>query len=96
MTSDILESITRRKVIGLLSEYLGVTAVERDVHRTELYTADEAFLCGTAAEVTPIASIDRLKVGQGRPGPVTRELQRLLLGIARGEIADHPEWRTAV
>lgn len=96
VTSDILESITRRKVIELLSEYLGLTAVERDVHRTELYTADEAFLCGTAAEVTPVTHIDRLSVGGGRPGPVTRRLQELLIGIARGDAGDHPEWRTEV
>ncbi|MDP2858720.1 MAG: branched-chain-amino-acid transaminase [Bacillota bacterium] len=96
VTSDILESITRRKMIELLSEYLGLRTVEREVHRTELYSANEVFLCGTAAEVTPISSIDRLSVSAGKPGPVTRELQRLLLGIARGESDDHPEWRTLV
>jgi len=96
VTSDILESITRRKMIELLSEYLGVATVERGVHRTELYTADEAFLCGTAAEITPITSVDRLAVGAGVPGPMTRRLQQLLLGIATGDLADHPEWRTVV
>lgn len=96
VTSDILESITRRKVIELLNEYLGLVTVERDVHRTELYTADEAFLCGTAAEVTPITSVDRLHAGTGTPGPVTRRLQQLLIGIGSGDLVDHPEWRTVV
>jgi len=94
VTSDILESITRAKIMELLQEHLNLETVERDVHRTELYGADEVFLCGTAAEVTPVVSVDRLAVGGGVPGPVTRELQRLLIGVARGEIPDHQEWRT--
>lgn len=96
VSADILESITRAKVIDLAREYLGMQTVERDVHRTELYGADEVFLCGTAAEVTPVVSVDRMNVGAGLPGPVTRRLQELLTGIASGKIADHPEWRTEV
>ena len=96
VTGDILESITRAKLIELVWEYLDVDVQERDVHRTELYCADEIFLCGTAAEVTPVTSVDRLSVGDGRPGPVTRRLQELLTGIASGRISDHPEWRTEV
>ena len=68
--------------------------VERDVDRSELYAAEEAFFCGTAWEVTPVVEIDRLALGDGTPGPLTRRLQERLLGIAHGTIADHPEWRT--
>lgn len=95
-SSDILESITRRTVLALAREYLGLETVERDVDRSELYYAEEAFFCGTAWEVTPLVAIDRLELGDGRPGALTRELQRLLIGIASGTIEDHPEWRTAV
>lgn len=96
-SADILESITRAKVIELFWEYFDVDAVERDLHRTELYACEEAFLCGTAAEITPVVSFDRLPVGEGVPGPITRRLQELMFdGIARGGIEDHAEWRTEV
>ena len=93
VNSDILESITRRTVLQLAAE-LGLPTVEREVDRSELYAAEEAFFCGTAWEVTPITSIDRMPLGEGKPGPHTRRLQETLLGIADGTNADHAEWRT--
>jgi branched-chain amino acid aminotransferase len=96
VNSDILESITRRTVIQLLTEHLGVPVVERDIDRSELVAADEAFFCGTAWEVTPIAQIDRLPVGEGVPGPQVTALQRLFLDIAEGRSELYPEWRTPV
>lgn len=96
ITSGILESITRETVIRLLREELGVAVEERTVDRSELYAAEEAFFCGTAWEVTPIVSVDRLPVGGGTVGPLTRRLQALYLAVARGESALHPEWRTPV
>ena len=69
---------------------------ERELDRSELYAAEEAFFCGTAWEVTPIIAIDRLAVGAGVPGPLTRRLQALYFAIARGESEAHPEWRTPV
>ena len=78
VTSDILESITRETVIGLLREVHGVEVVERDVDRTELYVADEVFLCGTALGVTPVGSVDRFDVGRGAPGPITLGRQQKL------------------
>jgi branched-chain amino acid aminotransferase len=96
-SADILESITRAKIIELFWEYFDADVVERDVHRTELYACEEAFLCGTAAEITPVVSFDRLPVGEGVPGPITRKLQELMFdGIARGGIEDHADWRTEV
>lgn len=94
-SSDILESITRSTVLELLRE-VGVETQERDIDRSELAAAEEAFFCGTAWEVTPITAIDKLSVGAGAVGPVVRELQERFFAVARGESADHPEWRTPV
>ena len=71
VTSGILESITRDAVITLAREELGLEVIERPVDRTELYLADEVFTCGTAAEITPVLSVDKYPVGNGEIGPVT-------------------------
>ena len=94
-SSDILESITRSTVLELLRE-AGIETQERDIDRSELAAADEAFFCGTAWEVTPITAIDKLNVGTGEVGPMVRELQERFFAIAKGESAEHPEWRTPV
>lgn len=94
-SSDILESITRATVLELLRE-AGIEAQERDIDRSELAAADEAFFCGTAWEITPIVEIDRLKVGSGEVGTVVRKLQDRFFSIARGETADYAQWRTPV
>jgi branched-chain amino acid aminotransferase len=94
-TSDILESITRSTLINLAQE-MSIPIEERSVDRSELVAADEAFFCGTAWEVTPIATLDRLPVGRGDVGPVTAALGARLMAIASGSTADYPEWRTAV
>jgi len=96
VTASILESITRATVIVLLRELLGVSVIEREVDRTELYVCDEAFFCGTAAEITPIASVDRLPVGDGEVGPITRRLQQAYHDIIRGIDGRFAEWRTPV
>ena len=94
-SSDILESITRSTVLELLRE-AGIETRERDIDRSELAAAEEAFFCGTAWEVTPIIGIDRLKVGNGEIGPVVRDLQERFFAVARGDSSQHPEWRTPV
>jgi branched-chain amino acid aminotransferase len=94
-SSDILESITRSTVLELLRE-AGVETRERDIDRSELAAAEEAFFCGTAWEITPVVAIDKLNVGAGEVGPVVRKLQERFFSIARGESGDHPEWRTPV
>ncbi len=94
-SSDILESITRATVLELLRE-AGIEIQERDIDRSEIAAAEEAFFCGTAWEITPIVSIDRLKVGSGEPGPTVRKLQERFFSIARGESSDFPHWRTPV
>jgi branched-chain amino acid aminotransferase len=96
ITSDILESITRDTVIALLEEDLGVPVEEREVDRTELYAADEVFFCGTAWEITPVVSVDRLAVGHGAVGPLTRRLQERYFAVAKGTVAARAGWRTPV
>ena len=95
VTSDILESVTRDTLIVLATE-LGFTVEQRQVDRTELYCAEEAFLCGTGQELVPIVSVDRLPVGEGKPGPVALRLQQRYESVVRGTTPDHAEWRTPV
>ncbi len=96
LASGILESITRDTVIRLAREVLGLPVAERTVDRSEAYLADEAFMVGTAAEISPISSIDRYEMRQGAPGAVTRQLRELYQGIVRGADPRYPEWRTVV
>lgn len=91
----ILAGITRDAVLRLARDE-GIPAEETVIAREMLYTADEAFFTGTAAEVTPVRSVDRIPVGDGEPGPVTRTLQEALLGIARGHRPDPYGWRFPV
>ena len=95
-SSDILESITRDSIIALLPRYCGVEVEERDVDRSELAAAEEAFFCGTAWEVTPVVDIDRIPVGTGTIGPVVSRLKEAYFRVAKGEVEDYPEWRMPV
>jgi branched-chain amino acid aminotransferase len=95
LASDVLTSITRETLIRIARADLRIPTVERRVTRTELYVADEAFLCGTAAEVLPIGSIDRYTVGDGTIGPITDKLRLAYRVVTRGEGDVHPEWRTS-
>lgn len=97
VTADILESVTRATLLELFQKELGKTAEVRDIDRTEVYVAQEAFLCGTAWEITPILSIDRLPLGDGaQPGPVTRTIQACYFGVVRGEKPAYRGWLTPV
>jgi branched-chain amino acid aminotransferase len=93
LASSVLPGITRDCVITL-AEDIGWTVVEQDLPREALYIADEVFFSGTAAEITPLRSIDRIVVGQGQPGPVTRKLQERLLAVAQGHDDDKYGWLT--
>jgi branched-chain amino acid aminotransferase len=95
VTSGILESITRDAVITMAKD-MGMEVEERTVDRTELYTADELFLCGTAFEITSLVEIDRYTVGNGDMGDVTRQLERKLLDTFRGSDTTYAEWNTPV
>jgi len=92
----ILEGITRNAVITLLKKELVVEVEERPIARSELYTADEVFLTGTAAEVTPVVEIDNRKVGNGEIGPITKQLQEFYFNAVRGRIQRYKKWLTPV
>ncbi|HEY2623465.1 MAG TPA: aminotransferase class IV, partial [Dyella sp.] len=79
-----------------LAGELGITVEERDLPREALYTADEIFMTGTAAEITPVRSVDRKQVGAGRPGPITRALQKAFFGLFDGTTPDQWGWLTPV
>ena len=97
ITADILESITRSTLIDTICpEVFGMGVVEREIDRTELYVADEAFFCGSGYEITPITSIDRFPLGDGQVGPITRRLSRAYLDIVRGVDKRYAEWRTPI
>jgi len=96
VTDNILEGITRRRMMQLARERLEVSSEERTIDRTELYSADEVFLCGTGAQISPVVEIDRRKIGNGRPGPVTRQLRDVYFGAVRGREEAYRDWLTPV
>lgn len=96
VTAGILESITRSVLIQLFEEKLDRRVVEREIDRTELYVAEEVFLCGSGMEVVPVVSVDRLQLGSGGKGQVTAAIQEAYFHVARGQDNAHPEWRTPV
>lgn len=92
VSADILESITRDTLITLFRKELGVEVVERDVDRTELYIADEAFFCGSGAEVVPILGIDHYPLGDGTVGPLTTAIRDLYFRIAADRSGPYADW----
>jgi branched-chain amino acid aminotransferase len=94
--SDVLAGITRATVIELAARELGLLVVERDVNVSELGFADEVFLTGTAAEVTPVVEIDRRPVGEGVPGPLTLRLAALYGDAVHGRLPGYEAWCLAV
>ena len=95
VTSSILQGITRDSVM-VMARDLGYEIREAAMPREFLYMADEAFFCGTAVEITPIKSIDRIPVGDGERGPVTAALQKQFFGIINGDLPDTHRWLTPV
>jgi branched-chain amino acid aminotransferase len=91
VSAALLNGITRNTII-MLARDAGLQVVERDLPREYLYLCDELFMCGTAAEITPIRSVDGRQVGSGRPGPVTRQIQDLFFGLFDGRTPDRYGW----
>jgi len=96
VSDNILEGITRATIIHLAREEMGLDVVERSVDRTELYIAEEVFLCGTGAQVAPVVAIDRRTVGDGEPGPISSRIQDLYLAAMTGRTPKYREWVTPV
>ena len=79
-----------------MEELGGLQVVERSLDRSELYVADEVFLCGTGAQVAPVLEVDRRVIGEGVVGPVTKELQTLYFDICHGRVEEKLDWLTPV
>lgn len=95
LSAGCLEGITRDSAIRIARD-LGYEVVERELVRTDLYEADEAFLTGTAAELTPIREVDDRTVGSGQRGPITKEIQETFLGAIHGELERYRAWNEPV
>ncbi len=91
---NILKGITRDTVIKLAKNELGIDTLERSIDRSELYVADECFMTGTAANVTPVVEVDHRPVGDGKVGPITRRLLNLYSDVIRGKNRKYKEWCT--
>lgn len=96
ITDSVLESITRDTIIKLVKEELDIQVEERTVDRTELYLCDEAFLCGSAMEITPIFSIDKYEIGKVESGKITKKIQKLYLDVVTGKNNKRLEWLTSI
>ena len=93
---SILKGITRDAVMQIARNELGIETIERAIDRVELYGADECFLTGTAAHLTPVGEIDHRQIGSGRPGPITAKLQHLYFEVIKGNLPQYLSWCTPV
>ena len=96
VTENILEGITRRSVIELVREELGLPVIERPIDRTEVYLCDEFFMTGTAAQVTAVTRVDHRPIGEGVMGPVTTQLRELFGDVVRGRNPKYRHWNHPV
>jgi branched-chain amino acid aminotransferase len=96
VTESILESITRETIIELAAQATGLPVVERPIDRTELYSADELFFCGSGWEIVPITSVDRIPIGTGAPGEVTAKIRATYLDVVTGVRPGYDHWLTPV
>jgi len=96
VTASILESVTRGYFIEFIPEDLGIPVGVRDITRVELYASDEAFLCGTGGEVTPVTSVDDIKLGDEYPGPITKKIAEHYAEILAGNVGKRRGWLTPV
>jgi branched-chain amino acid aminotransferase len=95
LANSVLSGITRDSILTL-ARHFGMTVVEQTLPRELIYIADEVFFTGTAAEVTPISSVDRIQIGDGKTGPITKQLADEFFGIANGLRPDRFGWLTPV
>ncbi len=95
-TDNILVGITRNTIKEIAEKDFGLEVIETAINRTKLYMADEAFFCGTGAQVSPITSIDHRPVGDGKIGPVTQKIQNLYFDIVKGRIKKYKHWCSPV
>jgi len=94
--ANLLEGITRRSVIEVARDILGYEVIERPIDRSEVYIADEAFMCGTGAEVTPITRVEHRAVGSGQIGEMTTQIRQAFLAVVYGRNPDYKHWLTPI
>jgi branched-chain amino acid aminotransferase len=95
-SDNVLEGITLESVFTLAKDELGLDIIERTIDRSELYIADECFLTGTAAHLSPVTEVDRRAVGSGAIGPITKQLQQLFFDVLKGRNPKYADWVRAV
>jgi branched-chain amino acid aminotransferase len=95
VVDDILEGITRQGIMEMATD-MGIEVVERSIDRSELYIADEIFLCGTGAQLSPVIEVDHRKVGSGEIGPMTGQLKDRYFDIVRGRVPEYSHWVTPI
>ncbi|OGC23753.1 branched-chain-amino-acid transaminase [candidate division WOR-1 bacterium RIFOXYB2_FULL_42_35] len=96
LSDDILPGITRRAVMEMARNELGLKVFEKSFKPAALYTADELFFCGTGAQISPIVQVEKKKIGNGKPGPITKQLQDIYFKAVRGETPKYKKWCTPV
>jgi branched-chain amino acid aminotransferase len=96
VTDNILEGITRRTIMHLLSQELGVQVVERPIDRTEVFLAEEVFFCGTGVQVAAITRVDHRTIGDGKMGSITKRLRDLYFDVVRGNVRNYADWCSPV
>jgi branched-chain amino acid aminotransferase len=96
ITENILEGITRRTVIDLARQELGVATIERPIDRTEIYMSEELFMTGTAAQIVAITQVDHREIGTGKMGPIAIRLKELYQQVVRGNLPNYSHWTTPV
>jgi branched-chain amino acid aminotransferase len=96
VTEDVLEGITRRTLMTLLRDELGLEVHERVMDRSEVYLADELWFCGTGVQVAAITKVDHRPIGNGKMGPVVTELRELYFDVVRGKVAKYRHWNQPV
>jgi len=96
VNENLLVGVTRHTIMTLAKEEFGLPILEREIDRTELYVCDEMFLCGTGAQIAPVAEVDHRPVGTGQVGAFTAKLQQLYFDVVRGKVAKYKEWCTPV
>jgi branched-chain amino acid aminotransferase len=96
IVANVLEGIVRRSLIQMLRDEINIEVQERNIDRTEVYIADEVFLCGTGAQITPVTRIDNRPIGSGKVGPITRELRELFFKVVTGRVEKYRDWLSPV
>ena len=96
VNSNVLEGIVRRSLMQLLRDELDVPVMERDIDRTEVYNADEIFMCGTGVQIAAITKVEHRPIGDGKIGPVTSQLRDLFFNVVSGRVKKYRHWLTPV